>query len=356
MKRNSIRALVLLLLVFLTNGVLVSANENNINKKEILKDVGASFQVIPKLPAEQKNKKISYFDLMLKPGEKKKIVAIVYNESDKPLKLNIKANNASTSSSGVINYAESFNQIDDKSKDISVEKILKVPNEVEVAANEKKEVEIELEMPLNPFEGTIAGGIEFLYTQKEANNYVQTQFSYVIPIVLRESEKKLTPKIDLDSFNFGVEEYVPSLIISFNNRERVLMKNVEIEVAVKHKSTDKLVLEKKKRNTDIAPESTFRYVIPLKDKTLKPGDYIANVKLMMGKDYKMEWVETFKLPKNYASLFDNDFNTNKRNPHFLIKMGMIVLLIIVMLGSIIFIFNKKKIEVLKIIKKIDKSS
>ncbi len=65
----------------------------------------ADFTVQAVLPENQVNQNVSYFDLLMEPGDKQTLEVVLTNKTDKPVDVQVEAITASTNRNGIIDYS-----------------------------------------------------------------------------------------------------------------------------------------------------------------------------------------------------------------------------------------------------------
>ena len=266
------------------------------------------------LPKNQINSDVTYFDLKMEPSQKQTIEVLLHNSSEEKVNINTKITSALTNTNGLIDYT--LDNGDEKNYDASLKypltKIAKVKNQVEMAPKEKVKLPITIQMPTSEYDGMILGAICFSpestssNTNQNTNNSMQikTTIEYSIGIVLRETNQKVEPKVNLIKVNAGQTMGMNVVKASVQNSTSTVIEDMVYDAKVYKEKGNKVLFEKKNTNYRLAPNTNVNYEIPLNDKAFKPGKYRLEL-LTKGKnevDEEKEWrfTEYFIITKDQA--------------------------------------------------------
>ncbi|WP_339099484.1 hypothetical protein IGL98_003264 [Enterococcus sp. DIV0840] len=266
---------------------------------------GFSYEVVQ--PANQLNKNVGYYDLLMQKGQKQKVELILHNTNQKALDVSIKLNSAKTNGNGVIDYGPN-----DLKEDVSLKHkftdIVKAPERVTVPARSDKKVVIEIAMPEDTVEGLIAGGIQLQIidekdekkaTEKEV---VQNKFAYLIGFLLSESDTQtIKPELKFNRAYAKVYDGQYTLFLNYSNTRPIYVENMGVEIKVFKKNSNKELFQMKKNDLRMAPNSMIDFPISLADKNFVKGEYTlkADVKLATGENWK--WEKNFKVTQDDLS-------------------------------------------------------
>ncbi len=118
------------------------------------------FAVTAVIPENQIDKNQSYFDLKMKPGQKQTLQVQMKNDTDKDVIVETYANTAITNSNGIVDYSTKNPKFDSTLK-FPFSKIAKVQKETKIPAKSTVTLDVNVEMPNEPFDGVILGGTVF---------------------------------------------------------------------------------------------------------------------------------------------------------------------------------------------------
>ncbi|BFH43359.1 DUF916 domain-containing protein [Paenibacillus melissococcoides] len=117
-----------------------------------------NYSVKANIPENQINKNLTYFDLKMEPGSKQTISLTVKNGSAERIELMIEPNTAITNQNGVIDYSKHEHEKDSSLK-YAFSELISPKQTVSVKGKETKEVPFTIQMPEEPFDGVILGGL-----------------------------------------------------------------------------------------------------------------------------------------------------------------------------------------------------
>jgi len=339
-KRLSVFGLVLLAGLLSGWGRLASQAANVTN------NVG--FSVAAKLPKNQLNKKNSFYDLKLKPGQTETLKATIYNSTNRDIRVRMAIHTAWTNSAGTIDYTnvpKSF----DASLQTPMSKIsqLQGAKTITVAADSKKLVTTKVKVPESVSDGVILGGWFFKRVDhkvtsavKDANN-IRSAYAYVIGMKYTVG-KVPAPNLVLGKVNAGTYNYHRGIIVNLRNPMAVIVPNLKMDTTVTTLSDGKVVKHLKQSDVQMAPNTVFHYPMLVGETKLQPGRYHLH---MVVKNSAHRWV------------FDRDFTVTKAaakqanmaagdrqnmNVWLLVALGALGMLLLVLLIWLIIYLVKRR--------------
>ncbi|MGX7024914.1 DUF916 domain-containing protein [Vagococcus hydrophili] len=313
----------------------VTANEVS---AESSKGLNFSYEnVIPKNQISDN----SYFELKVKPGDKQTLVTKLTNESDKEVVVQVSVSNATTSSSGIINYGANKEKLVGKNN-LSINDMIEFPTQVKLKAHETKDLKFKLNIPKKEFEGLILGGIELKELEKSDDKKAETgaslknEYSYVYSVSLKENEEVVTPE-----FTSSGTDYEQGAFTTINNEKSLIASKVKIETTLMGKETDKVINTFKVEDYRFAPNSTL--VLPLNGTEELPiGDYRTKTTLTMN-DQNWTFEGAFKVSKENQKKKDVfiDETPEEKKVNWLIIVLVVTSFIGLTVG-IFYLLNRKK--------------
>lgn len=301
------------------------------------------------------NTEAAYFDLYVKPNDKKVLKARIFNETDKPMTIKMSIFTASTSNKVQIVYTKKSPKNDD-SMQYYMEDLVKIKaenDEVTVPANGQVDVEAEVTIP-KEISGVLLGSwyFEKKVEEDEGDNEtggvnINNQYSYAMAIRLEASQIS-NPNINLLDVKAGMDNYRRAIISTVQNDRPAMMSEVTISTTVKEKGESEVLYETEESNLKIAPNTTFEHITLTEGDLLKAGNYILemNVKTNNSKLSKTEWnlKQEFKITdKEVAQLNKEAINEeNSQLSSWMIIAIIAVCLIVVALVVWLFIRRKSK--------------
>ena len=239
-----------------------------------------NFSVSPVIPENQAQPKLSYFDLLMKAGEKQTVAVDLANSTDKKVTVNVSIANATTNINGVVEYSP--NKIKpDKSLKYQLEKLLKGPKQVILQPKSSQKVEFQVTMPAENFTGLIAGGLTFKQEESEvtankskANGVtVNNDYQFVIGFLLQQKTDIVAPVLDLTAVKADLTDSRNSILANFENSAAGYLKNMTVSAKVTKKSADKSLYSLTKSDMSMAPNSNFDLPMSLDKQRFEPGTY-----------------------------------------------------------------------------------
>jgi len=330
--------------------IVTSLSVTTITKAEEKDDDGFSFEVLR--PDNQKDPKITYFDLLMKPNQKQTIQIQLTNASDKEKKISLKLNGAKTNSSGVIEYGPSRIK-EDASAKYKFTDIVKSPKEVTLKPNSSEKVDITISMPSDPIEGYISGGLQLQDItdegKKRASNQgmVINKFAYLVGILLSESETiDIKPDLKLNKVQAGLQNYSNSILVNFSNVTPVYVEKMAVDVKIMKKNSEKVLYESKNSSMRMAPNTYIDYPVSLKGQKMKPGNYMAKILVTAENGGHWSFEEPFNISREEAEKYNEQDLSLEDSGGFKwlwLIVGLLVLLFLIPLGYFsIKALNKKK--------------
>lgn len=306
---------------------------------------GADFSVEPVYPANQQNGEVGYFNLKVKNKESQTIKVKIYNYSEDENTIHIRSTRATTSDGGVISYKE-FAKEKNNSIIHDFEEIVSVQQDtIRIPGNSSKEIEVDIKMPDNSFDGEILGGLHFYKENKdtEANRdkTVINTFSYSIPIVLKESSKKVNHSLEILAANASQRNYHNYVETTLQNSTSSIINSMSIEGQITKKGLTKALYTKNESNYKMAPNSTMKFGFDLNDTPLKAGIYLVKLKIDAD-DESFNLEKEFEISKEEARKLNKESVYLEENNNLELIITACVLISIVLLLSLVLILKNRK--------------
>lgn len=265
------------------------------------------FEVETVIPENQVDKEKTYFDLKLEKSQQQTVEVILRNMTPKEITVGTTFNRLTTNSNGVMEY-EGSKEKPDKSLLVDIETLAKVENEkVVIKANSEEKVKIAIQAPAVYFPGILAGGLTFklLEDGKEERQTddtmgVANEYGYDVALILHGNVGAEELPTELVLSTVGIVNNSGRNVIAANlqNPQPKALKGMTIETKVMNKKSGEVVLENKRTDLEVAPNSNFDYGIPLEGAILDAGDYELKLlvtadggKWELGKEFAIKGVE-----------------------------------------------------------------
>lgn len=255
-----------------------------------------NYSVTPIQSQYQLDKKVGYFDLKVTPNQKLSVNFKINNNDTKTHTYTVMINRASTDTNGVIVYNDN-NIKPDNSLKYDIQKLVSYPKKVTVEPKASKEVTVNINAPSGTFNGVLLGGIlveqDNQVSKKNPKGVtLKNKYNYVLGLQLLQNTKPVKANLKFIKAYETTENgqvFVNALLDNDVPR-------IESGVSINSKVTDsnqRVVLQSKRSNMNLAPNSYFNYPINVntvigtnKNKRLKPGTYLMtlNISANNGKD------------------------------------------------------------------------
>ncbi|MCP8855262.1 DUF3324 domain-containing protein [Latilactobacillus sakei] len=234
--------------------------------------------IIP--PDNQADKQLSYFDLVVQPKQQQDLQIKLVNHKDKPIKVRVQTNTATTNVNGVVNYSDNVNQ-SDKTLKYPLGKHLKpAKKNITLTAHEQKVVNIRLSAPDKAFKGQLVGGIsatEVPTTAKTTQQIsVRNKFAYAVAVVARSNDQSVTPEFKLGAVKTGQHMGTNQIIANIRNVQPKFQNQTSLNAFVTKRNQKTKLYQTEKKQVQFAPNSVMQFYLPLNDR-FKPGRYTLDL-------------------------------------------------------------------------------
>ncbi|MHC5249205.1 DUF916 and DUF3324 domain-containing protein [Enterococcus sp. LJL90] len=276
---------------------------------------GAGYSITAELPENQYDNSVSYFDLLVKPGEQESLTIKMTNLTAEDKKIQLGLNNGYTNDNGVIEY--NLENLDpDPSAVYRLTDFTEAPSQtVDLPANGEATATFELTTPENPFEGIVIGGIYAMEEGQESTSSqddsiaLTNQFALVLGVVLREdTETQIDPNLNLVSAQVAEKDGKSVISGVIQNDQPMILGNLTMDATVTKKDSSDILFQQSSQNLQMAPNSNFNYSVDASEENLDPGDYTLSIKANandqswdLTKDFTIEAADIEKLSTNEKS-------------------------------------------------------
>lgn len=307
-------------------------------------DEGVGFSVQAILPENQRETGVTYFDLLVEPDESQTLRVEIFNHEDTPLEVQVTPTTSSTNRNGLIVYEpqEEF----DESLEYPISELVELDaNTVIVPANNSQIVDVHLDIPEDPFEGYLLGGLHFekVLTEEEENNegvQIQNRYAYLIGLQVTEDEQQMEFNLELRDIVPTLVNYRTAVVAKIQNDQPNIMSDVIISAEVYEAGGEEPIKTAMMENVQFAPNSTMDFVIDWENQYLEPGDYQLKLLATSG-EYEWEWDESFSITDKQAQISDEAVEIEQfswMTPQLLLT---VVILLIIIIFILLYRLNKK---------------
>lgn len=270
--------IIFLIIIFIGGGSVIASEED---KEQIMDYV----HIEPIFPKNQTDTSLSYFDLKVTPGEIEMIDVLLKNKSDKAVQVYMRPETAITSGTGKVVYRPDIPGVQyDESLIYPLTTLTHVvQNNILLEPYEEQIIQAVIEIPKEPFEGVILGGLRFSIDNEFMTHAVdltkENIYDYILGIRLFEEPykdpaqavlKQIYPYYFHNQLGFQME---------IQNNTPLPLVDVAIDATIYQEKSHKKVASLEKKDWHMAPNSNVFLNITLDDENdeIMPESYIAEV-------------------------------------------------------------------------------
>jgi hypothetical protein len=311
-------------------------------------------------PEQEVHATSPFYDLGVKPGDKRVIEAKISNSGEKTIEVKSQIFACYTTENGEIAYTNQAKEYDSslqyKMNDIAEIRASDIKSTI--PPKSQKIVKVEINVPENTKDGVLLGSWYFEKVVNEDNQKqkksvnIGNRYSYALPIKLTVNKEVDQPNLNLDSVTIGLSNYKKTFFANLINDQPAIISQLSIEAQVMKKGKYDVLYENKTDGLIMAPNSNFGYPVYLGKGTFKPGDYTMKVKATTTdpKWSKKTWTwsmdftilneESKKLNKEAI----NDPEPEKSMLGWILAIIVLVILVLILIFFLIFKRRKKDEE------------
>lgn len=312
-------------------------------------DSGIGFHVRAKIPANQVDKKQTYFDLLLEPGQAQTLQVEIFNESSSDIIVEVEANTASTNSYGVINYLDPVEP--DETLRMAFDTIAQVvEREVHVPAHGSAMAAVHVQMPRERMQGHLLGGIVFrkqVSATQEGTSAasIQNIYTYVIAVAITEGGAEVAPNLELLRITPEMVAHKASLVHYIRNPLPIIMTGMNLTMDIYRNEVEETVLHEEQAVMDMAPNTVMAYAPRAEDGTIAPGDYRSVTRINW---QEHEWVfeGAFTIAEEEARSMNERVIVpvasipKEPNAYLILLIVLLILLIILLVWLLVWLWRK----------------
>ncbi|MCF6515388.1 DUF916 domain-containing protein [Lactobacillus sp. S2-2] len=280
----------------------------------------------------QKNKKVSYFDINSNKNHIRKLKLRVTNKSKKSKKIIIKINNSTTTDNVMANYSNLGNNENNKNELNKYTYENERYQEITLKRKESRLITLRIK-PQKHLVGDILGGIDISEKPNNQNNNKNFQniIHYTTAIYIHGKRYDSNPNIDFNQTTYKNK----NLALNIVNKAPILINHLSINYILKDKDGHN-VSQNYQEDKQITPNGNFNYSIYKDEHKLKNGTYYLNLTMSSGKN---KWETNKKI-----EIINNKIITTNIHPinqNILLAIILIAFILLTIIISLI-IKNKKK--------------
>ncbi|MGG5373314.1 DUF916 and DUF3324 domain-containing protein [Enterococcus sp. AZ196] len=299
---------------------------------------GLKFSVTPNIPDNQYNKEVSYFDLLMNPGDEQEIAVLLKNPTDENVVILPQINSAMTNTGGVVEYSNHNNKerVYDKSLKHNIEDIVQLSEkEITLSPGEERELKLTITMPSEEFKGVIAGGIYLAQkgessknndekSSKETSTSLKNLYGYQIALLLRNNDELVTPKVVFEGAQADQLNVRNAVSLKVRNSTPTYINKVNYQAELKKKGSDEVIAKTDQKDMQFAPNTIFDLFVSMKGKQYEAGDYVLTGSIVSGNN-KWPVNEEFTVTREQANKFNEaDPDVEPESYTLVIILGAIV--------------------------------
>lgn len=322
----------------------------------------AALGVQPIQSTYQRDKNVTYFDLLLKAGQAAPVQVKLTNSSSSAIKVNVQATTATSSNSGIVDYTGGSNT-PDRTLQHKMGDALKGASSVTVPAKGSKNYSATLTMPTTGFSGVMVGGLVFTpanqATATSGKLGVVNKYAYTVAVLARNSSTILAPKLEIGTITSGRIKHVNQIQAQVRNITAAFANHIEAITTIKTPSGKTKTL--RLADAQMAPNSKLYQTMALGTK-VTAGNYQVSTTAYWGKSstgtyadghgnhyqYKTTTSKTVKITQaKAAELTKAAAKVHSGMPKsyiIAIVVGIVLLLLIIILLIVIFTRRKKSAQ------------
>ncbi|MDV2575523.1 DUF916 and DUF3324 domain-containing protein [Lactiplantibacillus plantarum] len=257
--------------------ILIGQTGVSANRQQSVHNNNVGFSVAAEIPKIRFINKI-LFDLKMASGQQQTLRTVIYNVTNKDIKVRTAIHTAYTNTNGTIEYINPAKSYDQSLK-YRVSDLATIQGErtITIPAEGSKTVAIKVKLPKQPVKWRLVGWMVKRVDDKvtgvtEKSINVKNEYSYVIGLKL-SSGKLPIPNLCLGPVKAGLNNYHRSIIVALRNPVARIIPNLKIRTVIINKRHQKVIIKNTKTGVMMAPNTVFKAPMPLGSQQLQPGDY-----------------------------------------------------------------------------------
>lgn len=313
------------------------------------KQVNASelnFSVTTVIPRNQIDQSKSYFDLKVKPSQKQTLQILLRNDTNRQIVIEPQVHTATTNVNGVVEYGKTEEK-KDSTLTYKMKDLVKMKKDVTIPAKGKKILALHLTAPEKRFDGWLAGGVTLQEKEKEPKENkkdtglsIENKYSYVVAILLSGDSPKIAPKLQLNKIEPSQLNARNVIQAEIQNVKPMYVNKMSVKAKIMEKGSREVLYQADKKDMQMAPNSHFRFPVPLNGQKLKAGTYTLDMTAQsMNKSW--HWTKDFTIDADIAKELnqkDVTIDTNYTWMYVLLGIGLLM----IALGMLLLFIGRKK--------------
>jgi len=285
-----------------------------------------NFSVEAIIPENQINPYVTFFDISLEPGATQTLEVLLVNHGDYEIIVLQEVNSARTNNNGVIDYNQS-NVQRDPTLVHSFADIATFNDTIILPARSSKTVEIEINLPDEPFEGVILGGLR--YQEKIPENHVsnaqiENRFAFVLGLRISVGDvSELEPQLQLNDIFPSQRNYRNMLEVNLQNTEAMMVSELVVDARVYMVGDASPIRTAYNLQMRMAPNSNFNFPISWEYQPFVDGEYILEMTVIAdGRVWNFREYFTIDNSEELNEIAILEENLHEINPLLLIALAV----------------------------------
>ncbi|MFJ6268306.1 DUF916 and DUF3324 domain-containing protein [Lysinibacillus xylanilyticus] len=304
-----------------------------------------NFGVYTVIPDNQIDKKKSYFNLKMEPNQKQTLTIQLKNDTEEDVVIEPIIHSATTNINGVVEYGPTSAERD-SSLPYEIGDLIQTEKEITIPAKGSKDLQLNVTMPEEEFDGILAGGITLEEKKTTSKNTEETtkgvsienKYAYVVGITLQETDEIVKQDLQLHDIKAGQVNARNVINATLQNPTATYLNRFEVDAEVTKKGKTEVLYKSEKQDMQMAPNSNFEYPISLNGEKFKSGTYTLQVKAKSSEE-SWEFEKDFTIKGEEVKQF-NATDVSIEGPNYIAYL--VGLLILLVAGLLLFIFYSKK--------------
>ncbi|MGE7917212.1 DUF916 and DUF3324 domain-containing protein [Lysinibacillus xylanilyticus] len=304
-----------------------------------------NFGVYTVIPDNQIDKQKSYFNLKMEPNQKQTLTIQLKNDTGEDVVIEPIIHSATTNINGVVEYGPTSAERD-SSLPYELGDLIQTEKEITIPAKGSKDLQLNVTMPEEEFDGILAGGITLEEKKTTSKNTEETtqgvsienRYAYVVGITLQETNEIVKQDLQLHDIKAGQVNARNVINATLQNPTATYLNRFEVDAEVTKKGKTEVLYKSEKQDMQMAPNSNFEYPISLNGEKFKSGTYTLQVKAKSSEE-SWEFEKDFTIKGEEVKQF-NATDVSIEGPNYIAYL--VGLLILLVAGLLLFIFYSKK--------------
>lgn len=243
---------------------------------------GAGFTLKIKRPANTLDPQSSYFNLLVKPGDRQLLTLTVHNQRRTTRKIRVTPVSAYTSNNGYVTYKPQVKTSDTTAKQQFTD-LVSGSETATLGPNQTKSVMFLLTIPAKRFAGMIMGGFQAVdadQTQSGSHGKgfsINNRYALIMGATVQEDRQMKTPELEVTRVTPQVVNKTTVVSARVANQTPTLFGQLKIKATVTKAGDSKVLHGTTRENLTVAPASVFDFQTDWDHSAFQPGKYTLHL-------------------------------------------------------------------------------